>query len=82
MSSIEERLVGCFMLAMPSLDAGAVTHATKATVAEWDSLTTVGLLSLVEEEFSISIPVEDVEEFVSFERVLRAIRGQCGLESS
>lgn len=78
MSTVEDRLVQCFTLAMPNLAADAAIHASRTTVAEWDSLTTAGLLSLVEEEFGISIPAEDIEEFTSFERILNLIN-QLGM---
>jgi acyl carrier protein len=78
MNDIEDRLVKCFMLAMPGLELAAVKDASRAAVAEWDSLTTVGILSLVEEEFGIAIPAEDVQECVSFERVLNLVGRQCG----
>jgi len=77
MSSLEERLTRCFLLALPELRETGVSQASTATVAAWESLTTVNLLSLVEEEFNIAIPAEDIEEFVSFERVLNVVRRHC-----
>jgi acyl carrier protein len=79
MNEVEDRLTRCFILAMPGLEKTAVSRASKDTVAEWDSLTTVSLLSLVEEEFGITIPAEDASEFVSFERVLNLVARQCGI---
>jgi acyl carrier protein len=70
---IQERLVKCFMLAMPNMTQVDTTQASRDTVAEWDSLATAGLLSLIEEEFNVIIPAEDINEFVSFARVLQVV---------
>jgi len=40
------------------------------SVGAWDSLASVMLIAVVEEEFGIRIPPEDLEQFVSFELVL------------
>jgi acyl carrier protein len=77
MSSVEARLTTCFLLALPGLRETGVSQASTATVPAWESLTTVNLLSLVEEEFNIAVPAEEVKEFVSFERVLNVVRRHC-----
>jgi acyl carrier protein len=70
MNDIETRLQKCFALAMPHLTADAVSRASTSSVSEWDSLATVNLLSLVEEEFKLQVPDADLENFVSFELIL------------
>jgi acyl carrier protein len=77
MNALEQRLAKCFALALPNLDEQAVRRASTSSVAAWDSLTTVNLVSLVEEEFNIAVPAEDLLEFVSFERVLNVVRRHC-----
>jgi acyl carrier protein len=47
-----------------------------AEAAEWDSLATVSLLTLVQEEFNIQIPAEDLESFSSFASAERYIAGR------
>jgi len=78
MNALEERLAKCFSLALPSLDEQAIRRASTSGVAAWDSLTTVNLVSLVEEEFGLAVAAEDVAVFVSFERELELVRRQCG----
>jgi len=45
-----------------------------ASLASWDSLAGITLLSLIEEEFSISISPDDAAGFVSFELILNHLR--------
>ena len=73
MNDAEDRLAQCFLLALPVLDRASVKDASMATVAAWESLTTVNLMSLIEEEFEISIPAEAIAEFTSFARVLAVV---------
>jgi acyl carrier protein len=47
-----------------------------ASVAQWDSLATVNLIALVEEEFQVQIPDADLENFVSFELILDYLRSR------
>jgi acyl carrier protein len=70
MNDIEKRLQTCFSLAMPNLPAEAIARASTSSVAEWDSLATVNLLGLIEEEFKVQIPDADLENFTSFELIL------------
>ena len=73
-SDIEDRLAKCFQLALPSVPPTAVRSASIDTVPAWDSLGTVILMSLVEEEFSIALSSEASEAFVSFQHVLDLVK--------
>lgn len=70
MNDIEPRLVGCFEAVFPDLDRSQITSATPETVEGWDSVSTITLLSLIEEEFDASLLGEDPEKFSSFARLL------------
>jgi acyl carrier protein len=74
MSDVEQRLIACFMLVFPKLSESSVYHASPASLEAWDSLATVNLLSVIEEEFGIAVPAEDIEKFVSYERILRYLQ--------
>jgi acyl carrier protein len=50
-----------------------VEAASPATVTEWDSVATVTLLALVEEEFSVAIDVDDFGNEISFTRILAMV---------
>jgi acyl carrier protein len=65
-----ERLANCFGAVFPELSRGEILHASPATVASWDSVAVVTLLTIIEEEFGISIEEDDPAKFDSFDRIL------------
>jgi acyl carrier protein len=66
MSQTDIRLLNCFEAVFPELPPDDVPTAAIASMPEWDSLATVTLMSLIEEEFSITISTDDLELFISF----------------
>lgn len=64
------RLVDCFSAVFLSLSQEDITKATQASMPAWDSLATVTLVNVVEDEFGIEIPPDEVENLVSFETFL------------
>lgn len=70
MNEIRERLVGCFSATFPNLTPEEVQLAAPTTVEAWDSLASITLVAVLEEEFAIQIEPEDIEHLVSFESSL------------
>jgi acyl carrier protein len=70
MDEKEIRLTKCFLAVFSELADSEVNNASSSSVASWDSVTTVTLLALVEEEFGINIEVEDASRFDSFQEIL------------
>ncbi len=69
MSNVEERLQECFSTVFPNLSSDEILRSSAASVATWDSLATVTLVSLIEEEFGVAIAPEEYEYIVSFDLV-------------
>lgn len=67
------RLIKCFAAVFPALSDALIQQATPNTVAGWDSLASITLISVIEEEFGIEIDPEDIEQLVSFEQVLQYV---------
>jgi acyl carrier protein len=65
-----ERLANCFCAVFPELSRADILHASPATVASWDSVAVVTLLTVIEEEFGISIEEDDPAKFDSFQHML------------
>jgi acyl carrier protein len=65
--STKARLVECFSAVFPALSQEEIVSAKQAELAQWDSLATVNLMMLVEEQFKTFIPPEQFEELVSFD---------------
>ena len=76
---LEARLETCFLTVFPDLAAGSVRQATVDSVEKWDSVATLTLVSVIEEEFGIEIDFEDdLESFVSFEGITRYLSTHLG----
>ena len=76
MPSVEERLQECFSTVFPNLSADEIRRSSSASVATWDSLATVTLISLIEEEFGVTIAPDEYEFIVSFDLVNQWLQGK------
>jgi acyl carrier protein len=70
MDEMERRLAACFSAVLPDLAPDEIGQATSTSVEGWDSVATVTLLTVVEEEFGISIDDENPARFNSFRNIL------------
>jgi|SRR5579863_6136758 len=84
MDEKEKRLADCFLAVFPELTGDVITKASPTSVQNWDSVATVTLLAVVEEEFGINIHVEELTRFNSFQGILSFLQeaGPQGTESS
>ena len=64
------RLMKCFAAVFPDLPAAEMAAATPESVPAWDSVANVTLLAVVEEEFGITVDVDDLETLTSFDALL------------
>jgi acyl carrier protein len=70
MDELQTRLANCFCAVFPELSSEEIIYASSATVQNWDSVAVVTLLTVIEEEFGISIDEDDPAKFDSFQRIL------------
>jgi len=70
MTDMRSSLSRCFRAVFPGLSDEDVEGASLASVADWDSIAAINLLTVVEEEFGIQVPAEDIENLISFELIL------------
>lgn len=70
MNDYETRLVKCFGAVFNGLSEAELRTASTSSLESWDSVATVTLIALIEEEFKIDVDVEDLERLVSFDSVL------------
>jgi len=73
MATLEERLLRCFVAVFPELGEGEARRASTASLGGWDSVASVTLLSVVEEEFGIEVSPEDLQQMTSFETILELV---------
>ena len=70
----EERLADCVAAVFPFLSRDEIQRAGSASVAAWDSLAMVTLVSLIEEEFSIQFSLDDYQLASSYQLLLDHVR--------
>ncbi|APR83771.1 Hypothetical protein A7982_09120 [Minicystis rosea] len=70
MSDVSDRLAKCFAAVFPRLSAAEILRANVNSVSAWDSLATLTLAGLIEEEFSVVIDPRDRKELISFDLLL------------
>ena len=81
MPELESRLVVCFAAAFPDLTREEIPSAAAGSLASWDSLASITLFSLIEEEFGVSVLPDDIPELVSFELIHEYLRGKLSSEA-
>ena len=69
MDDTKTKLVECFQIVFPVLNAKDIPKATQENVAAWDSVAAITLVSVIEEQFGIELDLDDLAELDSFEKV-------------
>jgi acyl carrier protein len=77
MNNIDERVVRCFSNVFPNLREEEIQRASTASLAAWDSLAQVTLLSAIAEEFGLSFELEDFEELVSYPLIVNHLENRA-----
>jgi acyl carrier protein len=80
MEEFEQRMMRCFAVVFPDLDEAGIRGAAMGATEGWDSVATVTLVNVVEEEFGLQIDLDDVEEFVSFAKLSEYLRRAHSLQ--
>jgi acyl carrier protein len=75
MSDNRDRLIRCFQAVFPDLSETEAARATAHDVGAWDSVATVTLAAVVEEEFGTQLQPDDIENLTSFDAFLRVVNG-------
>lgn len=78
MNDSHARLVQCFTAVFPELTAGQILRASTADISSWDSVNAVVLVSVIEEEFGLEIPAEDLDRLSSFQAILGYLGERVG----
>lgn len=73
-----DTLVRCFVSVFPSLTAEEARVASMTSIEGWDSLATVTLTALVEQEFGIRVDLSDLSALNSFIAFRAYIDHRCG----
>lgn len=76
-SDIRSRLVRCFAAVFEDLSPEEIPMAS-SSLTEWDSMASITLTMLIEEEFGVRIGVSEIARLTSFEEILRFLSDRVG----
>lgn len=76
MNNISERVANCFLNVFPDVPPGEIPQASTASLAAWDSVAHITLLSAVAEEFGLELEPDDFEELTSYDRIVEYVTGR------
>jgi len=74
MADLAPRLVVCFRTVFPELPVAAIPAAEQSRVPTWDSLATINLAAVIEEEFRVRLDYDRLEYWTSFESVANHLK--------
>jgi acyl carrier protein len=69
MDEMKSRLTKCFLAVFPELSESEVVTATPLSVNGWDSVATLNLITVIEEEFSVAIDFADLMQNLSYRQI-------------
>jgi acyl carrier protein len=78
MNQTSERLLECFRAVFPELDDGQLTRLKQTEESTWDSLASLSLITVIEEEFDTVLDDESIPELNSFEKIRDALAARAG----
>jgi acyl carrier protein len=76
MNDTRGRLIRCFAAVFPEVAEQELPRASSTTLSAWDSLASITLLTVLEEEFGLQIDAEQLEGLQSFEAVFDYVSRQ------
>jgi acyl carrier protein len=77
MDDVSRRLTKCFQVVFPGVPEAEIASASQASIETWDSIATITLGNVIEEEFAVEMDYEALPELNSFERMLAWVRTQA-----
>lgn len=73
MHDLQQKLINCFSTVFPELTTDQILQASSDGTNNWDSLSWVTLLAVVQEEFKIEFDAESIAKCTSFEGILAEV---------
>jgi acyl carrier protein len=71
-----KRLIRCFETVFPELSESEILNSSQESVQAWDSVATITLLNVIEDEFHIELDLDDIADLTTFDRVLKYIESK------
>lgn len=74
MADIPSRVTQCFAMVFPGLAPAEIAQASQESLAAWDSVAHITLLSAVAEEFQFELDEEFLESLTSYNRIVEYVQ--------
>jgi len=72
--SMSARLVSCFQVVFPNLPADEIPAAQQDSIESWDSVAGITLITVIEDEFGVTLDLERLAELTSFAAILADLK--------
>jgi acyl carrier protein len=69
MDDTRKRLTSCFQVVFPDLPEADIPLASQDTVAAWDSVAAITMVSVIEDEFGVELDLDDLADLDTFEKI-------------
>jgi acyl carrier protein len=76
MDKHQMRLVNCFVTVFPDLPESEIRNCSQITNLKWDSVASISLVNVIEDEFGFQVDFDILPELDSFERILAYVKTQ------
>ena len=69
MNQLTDRLASCFRTVFPDLTEGQIRSASQATLPQWDSVASITLVNVMDDEFGMQFDMDELTALDSFSAV-------------
>ncbi|HWZ32817.1 MAG TPA: acyl carrier protein [Bryobacteraceae bacterium] len=73
-----QRLMTCFRTVFGDLSDADLLNASMSTVAGWDSVASITLVNVIEEEFQMQFDYDAIPDLTSFDAVAKYMQANNG----
>ena len=70
---VSQLLIRCFSAVFPQLNRTEIGGVSQSSMASWDSLATVTLVSVIQDEFGVEFQPDEIESLSSFDIFLKRL---------
>ena len=78
LSEIEDRLVSTFETVFPNLSSDEIRSAEQSNIEDWDSITAINLITVLEEQFDVELDFEEASKHTSFRGIANYLFSKLG----
>jgi acyl carrier protein len=66
----------CFETVFPELTESEILNSSQESVKAWDSVATITLVNVIEDEFQVELDLDDIADLTTFDRVLKYVESK------